>query len=91
MCKKIHPVGYQALEDNRRKITTQGGRGGDIKDLKLLTTCKTPRGRQGPGHRPRSERRGERTRDTVAEAGTWRGAQRRAVKAVRWWIRAKSR
>ena len=40
-----------------------------------------PRDQQGLGHRPRAARGGERTRDMAAEAGTRRGAQRRAAEA----------
>ena len=49
------------------------------------------RDEQGPGHRPRLSRRGERMRNTSEGAGMRCGAQRQAAEAYGWQVGAKPR
>ena len=88
---KIHMIKNQAPEYDRRRITSQGGRGREKRNTEVRTTIETPRGQQGPGLRTRETRGGERTRDTTEESGTRRGEQRRAAEDGRWRVWEKSR
>ena len=47
---------------------------------------KNPGYQQGPRHRTREARRGERTQDMAAEAGMRHGVQRQAAEAGRWRV-----
>ena len=81
----------QAPEDDGRRSTTQGGGGGDTRDTEVPMTVEPPRDRHGPGRRPMAARGGKRTRDTVAESSTRRGAQIRAADAGGWRVWENSR
>ena len=61
----------------------EGDRQGHNRD-RGTNGIRPPRDQQGPGHRPRVVRGGERTRDTAEEAGMRRGAQRRMAEAGGW-------
>ena len=56
------------------------------RDTEVTVTETPPRERQGPGHRPRMERGGKRTRETEAEAGIRRRAQRLSAEDDRWQV-----
>ena len=83
--------GNQTPEDARRRKFTWGG----IKEEKNgdggTNGGRHPRDRNGPGHRPREERGGKRTRDKEAGAGMRRGVQRQATEAGGWRVGEKSR
>ena len=85
---KIHPIGYRAPEDVRRRSKKQGWRDGDTRYTEGPKMGENPRRRQVPRRRPRAARGSERIRDTAAEAGMLRGAQRQAAEAGGWkvWV-----
>ena len=60
-------------------------------ETEVPATGKPPMGLQGTGTRPRVERGGAQSRETAADTGTMRRAQRQAAEAYGWRVRATSR
>ena len=82
---------YQEPEDDRIRSTTQIGRGGDTSETEGPAAGTPPGANRNLGADWGRQRGDDRTRDTTAEAGPRRGAQRRAAEAGGWRGREKSR
>ena len=77
--EKVHPIGYQTLEYYRRLSITQVGRCGDTRETKVPENPPVDDRDLGAGRGRKMG--GKRARETVVEAVTWCGEQRRATES----------